>query len=522
MFATLLPIALFLIAYSVYLFTRRKFTYWEKKKIPHLPPTTLFGNYADFILQKQNLGENTLKVCDAFPDAPLVGAYYGTEPSLIVQDPELIKLVTTKDFFHFSGREISNYIHKEMFTRNLFFNYGDRWKALRQNLSPIFSSSKMKNMFPLIGKCSFVFEDMLDREIEKSSILEVRVIMARFTMDCICSCAFGVETQTMEKTENNVFKQMGDVILDFRPKQAIKNTIRTIWPSIFYGLGFKAMSSEVDGFFNKLLTDIFENRNYQPTSRNDFIDYMLKLKQNNNLVGDSMMNLKSEAGSKVTLEIDQEFLLAQSVLFFVAGFETSSTTLTFTLFQLAKNPEKQAKAIEEVDEYLRRNENKLKYECVAETPYLEACVDEALRMHPVLGVVGREVSEDYVFPSGLKVEKGLRVQLPLYKLHYNPDYFPEPNEYRPERFYGEEKRNVKPYTYMPFGEGPRLCLGMRFARMQMIAGLITILKKYKVELAPGMKKDLDYEPKSIVTQPTEGIKLNFIEREGWQSRLLAK
>ncbi|CAD0204534.1 unnamed protein product [Chrysodeixis includens] len=521
MIATLVSITLVLIAYSLYLFTRRKFTYWEKRNIPHLKPKTIFGNYSNFILQKENLGDNTRKLCATFPDAPLIGAYYGTEPSLIVQDPELIKLVTTKDFYYFSGREVSEHSHKEMTTRNLFFTYGDRWKALRQNLSPIFSSSKMKNMFHLIGNCSFELEAMLDREKQKSKALDVKTVLTRYTMDCICSCAFGVEAQSMVKTENNVFTHMGDIITDSSPSAAFRNVCKTIWPSFFYGLGYTAFSKEIDAFFSKMLTEIFNSRNYQPTNRNDFIDYMLKMKKNN-LVGDSMNNLKSDSGSKITMEIDDEFLIAQCALFFVAGFETTSTTLMFTLFEFAKNPDKQARAIEEVDEYLNRHGNKLKYECVAESLYLEACVDETLRLYPVLGVVGRETLQDYVFPSGLKIDKGMRVHLPLYQLHYNPDYFPEPKEYRPERFYGEEKNNIKPYTYMPFGEGPRICIGMRFARMVMMAGLITILKKYRVELAPGMKRDLDFEPKAIVTQPTEGIELKFIEREGWETRLLAK
>ncbi|CAD0206531.1 unnamed protein product [Chrysodeixis includens] len=521
MIAPLLTITITLILYFVYLFTRRKFTYWKKKNIPHLPPTTIFGNYSQFMLLKENLAESTLKLCQTFPDAPVIGSYYGTEPALIVQDPELIKLVTTKDFYHFSGREITNHVHKEMFTRSLLFYYGDKWKALRQNLSPIFSSSKMKNMFPLITKCSFVLEDMLDREIEKSSVLDVRTILARYTMDCICSCAFGVETQTMEKTENNVFKKMGDMVVDFTLLAAVKNIVRTMWPSIFYGLGFKVMTKKVDDFFSKLLTDIFETRNYQPTSRNDFIDYMLKLKKNN-LVGSGLKGSNSDTGAKVALEIDAEFLISQCVLFFGAGFETSSTSLMWTLFELAKNPDKQKKAILEVDAYLRRHDNKLEYECISETSYLEACVDEALRLYPVAGVITREVMEDYVFPSGLKVEKGLRVHLPLYKLHYDPENFPEPREYRPERFHGEEKRNVKPYTYMPFGEGPRICIGMRFARMQMAAGLITLFKKYTVELAPGMQRDLKFDPKSQITSPANGIRLKFVEREGWETRLFAK
>ncbi|CAD0204568.1 unnamed protein product [Chrysodeixis includens] len=521
MIATLLTITLFLLAYSAYLFTRRRFSYWEKKNVPHLPPKTIFGNYAKYILLQETLGENTRKICAAFPDEPLVGAYFGTEPSLIVQDPELIRLVTTKDFYYFSGREVSNHSEDEPIIRNLFSAYGDKWKALRQNLSPIFSSSKMKNMFPLIRKCCFLFEDMLNRDLEKSSVLDVRTTMARFTMDCIGSCSFGFETQTMEKTENNIFKTMGDLIVAPSAIVALKNIFRTIWPSIFYGMGFKLFPTVIENFFKKLLTDVFESRNYQPTNRSDFIDYMLKLKKNN-LVGSGLKGLKSDEIPKVTVEIDDEFLIAQCALFFGAGYETSSTTLTWTLFELAKHPEKQEKAFEEVDAYLRRHGNKLGYECTAEMAYLDACVDESMRLYSAAGVLHRESSEEYVFPSGLKIDKALRVHLPLYQLHYNPDYFPEPKKYRPERFYGEERRNIKPYTYMPFGEGPRICIGMRFARMQMTAGLITVLKKYRVELAPDMKREVGFDPKSQITQPTPSIRLKFVEREGWESRVFAK
>ncbi|XP_026740685.1 cytochrome P450 6B6-like isoform X2 [Trichoplusia ni] len=458
MIGTLLTITLFILAYSLYLFTRRKFTYWKKKNIPHVPPTTIFGNYSKVLLLQQTFGDNTRKLCETFPEAPLIGAYYGTEPSLIVQDPELIKLVTTRDFYYFSGREISNHAEDEPLLRNLFSSYGDKWKALRQFLSPIFSSSKMKSMFPLIVKCSLQFEDMLEREFETSSVLDMKSIMSRFTMDCISSCSFGIETLTMVKTENNIFRTLGDLMSAPSAVLAMKNLIRTIWPSIFYGLGFKVFPTKLEDFFKKLLIDVFESRNYEPTSRSDFIDFLLKLKKNN-LVGDGFKNSESSAGSKFNLEVDDEFLIAQCALFFGAGYESSSITLSWTLFELAKNPEKQAKAIQEVDAYLHRHDNKLEYECVAETSYLQACVDEAMRLYPVAGVLHREVTEDYVFPSGLKIEKGLRVHLPLYKLHYNPEYFPEPKKYRPERFYGDEKRNIKSFTYMPFGEGPRICIG---------------------------------------------------------------
>ncbi|CAH0696924.1 unnamed protein product [Spodoptera exigua] len=514
-----LLLAISLALYGVYLVSKRKFRYWEKKKVPHLPPKPIVGNFAEYILQQKYYGRVEQEICNKFPEEPYVGSYFGTEPALILQDPEYIKTVMTKDYYFFSGREVSSYSEKEVLTQNLFFSYGDRWKVLRQNLTPLFSSAKMKNMFHLIEKCARIFENMIDQEIQKNENIEVRALTGKFTMDAIGNCAFGVETWTMVKTDNNPFTKIGDVIFDTARLRALKFVARSIWPAIFYACGGKSFPVDVDRFFSNLMTGVFKGRDYKPTSRNDFVDLILKLYNNKTVTGDSLTNMKGESGKKVSLDVDEDFLISQCFLFFIAGYETSATTLSYTFYELAKNTRAQELAIQDVDNYLQRNDNVLKYECTTELPYIEACVDEALRLYPALGVLTREVIEDYTFPTGLKLEKGLRVHLPVYHMQHNPKYFPEPEQYRPERFLGEEKKNITPYTYFPFGEGPRLCIGMRFAKMQITAGIITILKKYRVELAPGMGEKVQFEPRSIVTAPIGGIRLKFIEREGWQQRV---
>ncbi|KAF9415523.1 hypothetical protein HW555_006842 [Spodoptera exigua] len=520
MIALYLLLAIPLALYSIYLISKRKYQYWERKKVSHLPPKPILGNFSEYILQKKYFGRVEQEVCQTFPEEPYVGTYLGTEPTLIVQDPELIKAVMTKDYYYFSGREASNYSEKELITRNLFFSYGDKWKVQRQNLTPLFSSAKMKNMFHLIEKCARVFENLIDQEVQKSNDIEVRALIGKFTMDAIGNCAFGVETRTMVKTENNPFTKIGNVIFDTNWFRAFKLVARGIWPAIFYGLGYKSQPVDVDKFFTNLMTETFKGRDYKPTTRNDFVDLMLKLHNQKTVTGDSMSNMKGDSGKKLTLEIDDEFLISQCFLFFAAGFETSATTLSYTLFELVKNPAAQDLAFQDVENYLRRNDNVLKYECVTELPYVEACVNEALRLYPVLGVITREVIEDYTFPTGLKLEKGLRVHLPVYHMQHNPKYFPEPEQFRPERFLGDAKQEIRPYTYFPFGEGPRLCIGMRFAKMQITAGIITLLKKYRVELATGMSEKVQFEPRSVITAPIGGIRLKFIEREGWQQRVL--
>lgn len=445
---------------SVYYVSTFKFDHWKKKKVPFAKPVPIFGNYGELILLKKYFGKVAQNLCQQFSGAPYFGTFYGTEPALMIQDPQLVKLVLTKDFYYFSGREISNYTHKEVFTKNIFFSGGDRWKVVRQNLTPLFSSAKNKNMFHLIQNCSYVFETMLDKYVEESNVFEGRGMMARYTISGVCSCAFGIDTHTLDQPVNNPFTAIAFSIFENTVYRGMKLNVRAIWPAIFYGLGFKSFPTKIDKFFSDLIVGIFEGRDYKPSSRNDFVDLILSFKEKNCITGDSLSNMKTGENKKVDIHVDNELLVAQCITFFAAGFETTASTLSFTLYELAKNQHVQKKVHEEIDAYLQKNNNQITYDCVKELPFLEACIHEAMRLYPVLGVLTREVVDDYTFPSGLQLEKGTRVHVPVYALHHDPANFPDPEQYQPERFLPENKGNIKPYTYMPFGEGPRICIGM--------------------------------------------------------------
>nr|AAP83689.1 cytochrome P450 [Depressaria pastinacella] len=508
---------------SIYLISTRKFNYWKKKNVPHLKPKLILGNYGDFLLMKKPNGLVVQEICQAFPNEPYIGAYYGTEPALIVQDAEIIKLITIQDFSYFNSREVGDHTHKEDMSKNIFSTNGDRWKVVRQHMTPLFTSSKMKNMFHLIEKCSHEFERMLDREFKMSNVQEVRALTARFTMDCIVSCGFGLDANTMgDNSKENPFTKLSNSIFEVSNLRFLAMQARNLWPSIFYGLGLRTFPKSIDDFFHELITNVFKQRQYTPTSRNDFVDLIMNWTKKDYLTADSFKHDKEKGSTKISLKVDDKLLVAQCSIFFGAGHETSATTLSYTLFELAKNPEAQKRAIEEVDAYLLKNNNKLGYDCVTELPFLEACLDETLRLYPVLSVLTREVVEDYTLPTGLHLDKGVRIHLPLYHLHHNPDNFPEPEKYRPERFVGDERKNIKPYTYMPFGEGGRTCIGMRFSKMQTLSGLVTFLKKYRVELAKGTSPTVEFEPRALVFISKNGINLQMMEREGWEKRLFAK
>ncbi|XP_061722208.1 cytochrome P450 6B2-like [Cydia pomonella] len=510
MITTILLASLIILFAYLYHLSTKKFNYWKKRGVPYAKPIPLLGNYAGYILTKEYIGSEVQKLCKKFPNEPYFGAFYGTEPVLIPQDPEIIKLILTKDYAYFSGREITDYYHSETITENLFFSGGDRWKVLKQNLSPLFSIKKMRNMFHLIEKCSNMLEDMMDHELAESEVAEVRSLMTRYTLDAICSVSFGVDTNLMEKEEsdkNNPFRIMGDMIFEISTYRALKANARAIWPGVFYGLGFENFPSEIKSFFSKLVNGICEDRQHKPTSRNDFIDLILAMKIDGKLTfaGDNIWGDK-----KIELEVDDDLIVALVVGFFAAGFETSSTTLSMCLYELAKNKEAQARTHEEIDEYLKKTDGKITYESITEMPYLMACMEETIRLYPVLGVITREVMADYTMPTGVVLGKGCRVHLPIYHLNRNPEWFEDPESFRPERLM---QGKVRPYTFMPFGEGQRICVGYLLAKMQVISGLVTVLRKYRVSLADGTPLKLKMEPKATVTQPIGGVKLRFTKRE---------
>ncbi|GAB1859329.1 Cytochrome P450 6k1 [Camponotus japonicus] len=153
---------------------------------------------------------------------------------------------------------------------------------------------------------------------------------------------------------------------------------------------------------------------------------------------------------------------------FSAGFETSSTTTAFALYELALQPDIQNTLRKEIVEVLDKSGGKITYDLTMSLTYLDMVISETLRMYPPLGYVNRMPNEAYKVPnSELVIEKDTAVYIPMLGLHYDPEYFPNPDKFDPERFNEENKRNRPACVYFPFGEGPHNCIGTRLGLLQL-------------------------------------------------------
>ena len=195
-----------------------------------------------------------------------------------------------------------------------------------------------------------------------------------------------------------------------------------------------------------------------------------------------LMEIRFEDGGKMS----EKELRDEIVTLFVAGHETSANTLTWAFYLLSQNPEAEASLHHELDTVLKGRLPTLSD--LPNLPYTDAVMWEAMRLHPPVWIMARHALEEDNLPSGVRVEKGHQVLMVNWAAHRNPQHFPEPEKFRPERFHS--KIGIA-QSYLPFSAGVRSCVGEPFAKMEIVLTLAALCQKYRLSLEPGQKVKQD-------------------------------
>lgn len=203
-------------------------------------------------------------------------------------------------------------------------------------------------------------------------------------------------------------------------------------------------------------------------------------------------------------------MTAQCLLFFLTGYDTVSSAMYFMAYALAINPKVQQKLHEEVMSLKEKLNGRLpSYEDIQSLSYLDMVLSETLRLYPPVPLIDRLCNEKTTIENsdGTKVDlhPGDGVYFPVTAIHMDPNYYPEPEKFIPERFSPENRDNIKPFSYFPFGVGPRACIGSRFALMESKALFYSVISNFTIEKCSKTEIPLKIKPDPLQHRPLNGI-----------------
>ncbi|KAK9730877.1 Cytochrome P450 [Popillia japonica] len=427
----------------VYCYIKRSHKYWDERNAPHLSAKSFWGNMENPFITKKGLKYDLKNAHDELKRLGYKhgGIYLFKQPVYLCVDPEVCKLILTKDFQYFGGRGSTIDYKTNPLAEHLFNLEGEPWRSMRVKLTPTFTSGKMKQMFDTLLACGIPMLDRIEELIQQKKSLDIKEIVGCYTTDVIGSCAFGLECNSF-KDPNSEFRKNRRNVISPRPILVIVAFLRFVMPAVLKILPFKFIPQDIEDFFIGAIKNVTEHRSGNKIRRNDFVQILLDLQEKAKADGQEPMTLTEIA--------------AQSFVFFVAGFETSSTTMTFCLHELAFNQDVQDKLRNEIRKTMQENGGKLTYDGVMGMKYLDGVVNETLRKYPPLPMLFRKCDRDYTLKdTNTTLEAGTNVFISILGLHYDEEYYPNPEKFAPERFMDENKHSRPQYAHLPFGEGPR-------------------------------------------------------------------
>ncbi|KFO37341.1 cytochrome P450 3A9 [Fukomys damarensis] len=425
------------------------------------------------------------------------GFYDGQQPVLAITDPDIAKTVLVKECYSvFTNRRSFGPVG--FMKKAISISEDEDWKRIRTLLSPTFTTGKLKEMFPIIEQYGDVLVKNLRQLAKKGEPVSMKDIFGAYSMDVTTGTSFGVNVDSLNNPKDPFVEKIKKILkFSFLDPLFLLILFFPFLTPVMEALNISIFPKDVTDFFKKSIEEIKESRlKEKEKHRVDFLQLMINSQKSN--------------GTESQKALSDLELVAQSIVFIFAGYETTTSALSFVMYELATHSDVQKKLQQEIDTILS-NKTPVTYEALAQMEYLDMVVNETLRLYPIAGRLERACKKD-VEINGVVIPKGSVVLIPTYVLHRDPKYWKDPEEFHPERFSKKNKGNIDPYIYMPFGAGPRNCIGMRFALMNMKLAIIRILQNFSFHTCKKTQMPLTFTKQGLL-QPEKDVLLNVVSRQ---------
>ncbi|XP_007950954.1 thromboxane-A synthase [Orycteropus afer afer] len=498
------------------------FSQLEKLGIRHPKPSPFIGNLMFF---RQGFWEGQLELRRLY--GPLCGYYLGRRMFIVISEPDMIKQVLVENFSNFSNRMASGLEPKPV-AKSILFLRDKRWEEVRGVLTPAFSPEKLNEVTPLISQACDILLTHLERYADSGATFNIQRCYSCYSTDLVASVAFGTRLDSQEAPEHPFVKHCRR-FFEFSIPRPILVLILS-FPSVMVPLARvlpNKKREEPNNFFNKLIRNVTASRDQQAAGerRKDFLQMVLDTRQGASAMGvesfDAVTQVFSSTecpapppqphvprGPPKPLTMDE--IVGQAFIFLIAGYEFVTNTLSFATYLLATHPDCQEKLLREVDRFF--DEHAAPDYCSLQEglPYLGMVIAETLRLYPPAYRFTREAARDCEI-LGQRIPAGAVLETAVGALHHDPEHWPEPEVFNPERFTAENRRRQRPFTYLPFGAGPRSCLGVHLGLLEVKLTLLRVLHQFRFQACAETQVPLQLESKSALA-PKDGVHIKIVPR----------
>ncbi|XP_050032761.1 cytochrome P450 3A24-like isoform X3 [Dermacentor andersoni] len=480
------------------------------------PPPSIFSGHFYQLWQ-----ENTVEVIDEWfkKYGEIYGIFNGDAPFVMVKDIELLRRVFVSDFGQFVDRGTvwRSMNDNPAFRNSISIARAERWKAIRRCISPAFTANKLRAFVPGMVEAVGSFLEILDersvREGPSGGQIDVRPYLNTLAFDLVARTTFGMRLDVQKNTSNPLFVHATSVLPGtlatlFRTAAQLFSDVKGCVPlmlTLERWFGYDAFQSLADCS----IPAIKMRRNDSTLTRPDLLQCMLEMEFHSTHIDVSGFHWTEEerelhkGKEKVVMPIKDIATNAANML--QAGFETVGVTLSHCLFCIAKFQAVQDKIRAETEAALAKH-GQFSYDAISDLQYTAQTIMETLRMYtPAIAFTTRRASADYRYENVL-LREGVSVMACSHQVHHDPNLWERPDEFDPERFSSEQRASRDPLAFQAFGVGPRNCVGMKLAQLEMALVVAKLVHRFRLHLgSKHVNGELKRHTYSIIACPADGV-----------------
>jgi len=400
----------------------------------------------------------------------------GLKEALVTIDPAVIQHVLKTNAENYQKSEIQVKRMGHFLGKGLLTTHGEAWRTQRRLIQTGFDRKQLDALSSIMQESLAESLRDFDRQI-RSGPVDIYPHLMRITFAMVARSLFGA--------------RLKDEDIDL-----VSHTICTVQEFI--------VRQTLQPYLNPWFAVSGQLRKHEDMrTRADAVLLEYIRKRRNEAPGRDLLQTLMDARYNDGQGMPDELILSESMQLLVAGHETSSNALSWLLYLLSSRPECLEKIRQEFDSVL--GEAALGYSDVPKFEFTTQVICEALRLYPPFWMVDRmAIADDRV--GDLAIPRGSTVIVYVYGAHHAPRYWQNPESFDPERFTKENDKLRAPFTYLPFGAGPRTCIGGNYAMLQILMILSDLLRKYDFQLAPG--QSIEARP-MVILRPKHGIRMTF-------------